>query len=145
MTRSNQTSDGSYRFHVEINVSASSKGAALVQLRQVLNHADFADYRIVADMQPTSTVEKANPPASSSKKAAVKAPPQPNPLESKIRQFIENNKLIRLNINKGLGVKMSIPCRVINFDAGTQLLTVYHVDEKQVYTVGLNEIDDFVD
>jgi hypothetical protein len=50
-----------------------------------------------------------------------------------------------LNINKGRGVKMSIPCRVINFDAGPQLLTVYHVDEKQVYTVGLNEIDDFVD
>jgi nucleotide-binding universal stress UspA family protein len=63
----------------------------------------------------------------------------------RIRQFIETNKLIRLNVNKGRGVKLSIPCRVISLDMSTQLLTVYHVDEKQVHSLKLYEIDDFVD
>ncbi|QMV43666.1 hypothetical protein [Cohnella cholangitidis] len=143
MNRSNQTPGGSYSFHVEINVSASSKGAALVQLRQVLSNADFENYKIIS----TLPAESDNVPASapSAPKKAAKNPSQPDPLETRIRQYIESNKLIRLNVNKGLGVKMSIPCRVINFDPSNQLLTVYHVDEKQVYSVVLNEIDDFVD
>ncbi|RED64016.1 hypothetical protein [Cohnella lupini] len=144
MNRSNQSPDGSYLFNVEITVSSSSKGAALVQLQQALNHEKITDYRIESVTEPEESVLKA-PVSPSSKKAVPKAPPQPNPLELRIRQYIESNKLIRLNINKGRGVKMSIPCRVINFDASDNLLTVYHVDEKQVYSVGLNEIDDFVD
>ncbi|TFE30591.1 hypothetical protein [Cohnella luojiensis] len=144
MNRSNETTDGSYSFHVEINVSASSKGAALEQLLQVLKDANFADFRIGSNIaQGQAANNRKSPPAT--KKSVVKAPAQPNPLELRISQFIESNKLIRVNINKGRGVKMSIPCRVINFDPSNQLLTVYHVDEKQVYTVGLNEIDDFVD
>ncbi|WP_239615115.1 hypothetical protein [Cohnella mopanensis] len=143
MNRSNQTPSGSYSFHVEIKVSASSKGAALVQLRQVLSNSDFVDYKIIS----TSVSEASAAPAKSAPapKKNAKDSTQPDLLEGRIRQFIESNKLIRLNINKGRGVKMSIPCRVINFDSSEQLLTVYHVDEKQVYSVGLNEIDDFVD
>lgn len=133
MNRIKKTSDGSYVFQVEINVSASSKGAALEQLLHVLNNADFVDYRIGAGITTPS------------KKNVAKAQSQPNPLELRIRQSIESNKLIRLNINKGRGVKMSIPCRIVNFDAENQLLTVYHVDEKQVYSVKINEIDDFID
>jgi hypothetical protein len=133
MNRSNITSEGSYLFQVEINISASSKGAALEHLLRVLNSAEFVDYRIETPK-----------PEAPQKKAVAKAKPQPNPLELSIRQYIESNKLIRLNINKGRGVKMSIPCRIINFDTGNQMLTVYHVDEKQVYSVKLNEIDDFV-
>jgi hypothetical protein len=135
MNRSNKITDGSHLFQVEINVSASSKGAALEHLLRVLNSAEFADYRI----------EEAPKAVTAPKKNVAKVKPQPNPLEISIRQYIEDNKLIRLNINKGRGVKMSIPCRVINFDAGNQLLTVYHVDEKQVYSVKINEIDDFLD
>jgi hypothetical protein len=134
MNRPNQTSDGSYLFRVEINVSASSKAAALEHLIRMLNSSELTDYRI-------ETPKPAAPP----KKTVAKAQPQPNPLGLRIHQYIESNKLIRLNINKGRGVKMSIPCRIINFDAGNQLLTVYHVDEKQVYSVKLYEIDDFVD
>ncbi len=144
MTQSNQTPDGSYLFRVEISVSSSSKGAALVQLQQLLNKAKITDYRIESVDQSEQKVDKASAPPSS-KKAVPKALPQQNLLELPIREYIESNKLIRLNINKGRGVKMSIPCRVISFDASNNQLTVYHVDEKQVYTVGLNEIDDFVD
>jgi hypothetical protein len=122
MNKLNKISDGSYIFQVEITLSASSNGAALEQLIRVLNNGEFVDYRI----------------------GSGKTPHQHNPLESRINQYIESNELIRLNVNKGRGIKMSIPCRVINFDVDSQLLTVYHVDEKQVYSMGLNEIDDFV-
>ncbi len=147
MNRSNKTSDGSYLFQVEINVSASSKGAALERLLRMLNDSEFADYRIGSGIEQTMKPKEAQKDAAP-KKSVSKTPPQPsqpNPLEQRIRQYIESNKLIRLNINKGRGVKMNLPCRIINYDASNQLLTVYHVDEKQVYSFGINEIDDFVD
>ncbi|WP_256756653.1 hypothetical protein [Cohnella sp. WQ 127256] len=144
MNITNKTPDGSYIFNVEFNISATSRGAALEQLLHALADSNFSDYRIESDKKP-STKDVVVPTPAPPKKIAVKAPTQPDPFELRIRQYIESNKLLRLNINKGLGVTMSIPCRVINFDADTQLLTVYHVDEKQVYSVGLNEIDDFID
>jgi hypothetical protein len=153
MNRSNKSSDGSYLFQVEINVSASNKGAALKHLLRVLNNAEFVNYRIGSGIKLSETKENTDPETPKSETPKTEVPPkkaaksqsQPNPLELRIRQYIESNKLIRLNINKGRGVKMSIPCRIINFDPGNQLLTVYHVDEKQVYSVKINEIDDFVD
>ncbi|MCA0755021.1 hypothetical protein KP806_08165 [Paenibacillus sp. N4] len=60
-----------------------------------------------------------------------------------IRAMMKSNTLIRLIVNKGLGIKLSIPCRIINMDENENLITVYHVDEKQVYTFRLNEIEDF--
>ncbi|BBI32320.1 hypothetical protein [Cohnella abietis] len=144
MNRTNKTSDGSHLFQVEINISASSKGAALKQLISVLDNAEITDYRIGSDIETGKAASAAPVASPSAKKAASKAPVQADSLELRIRHFIESNQLIRLSINKGRGVKMSIPCRVINFDPVNQLLTVYHVDEKQVYSLGLNEIDDFV-
>lgn len=61
----------------------------------------------------------------------------------KIKTIMKNNTLIRLIVNKGLGIKLSIPCRIINLDETDNIITVYHVDEKQVYTFRLNEIEDF--
>lgn len=66
-------------------------------------------------------------------------------LQERIRSYISSNKLIRLNVNKGRGVKLSIPCRIISLDAERQMLTVYHVDEKQVHSLKLFEIDDFIE
>ncbi|SFE51625.1 hypothetical protein SAMN04487969_103168 [Paenibacillus algorifonticola] len=60
-----------------------------------------------------------------------------------IRGFMKSNKLIRLIVNKGLGITLSIPCRILNVDDTTNMITVYHVDEKQVYTFKLNEIEDY--
>ncbi|WP_141500395.1 hypothetical protein [Paenibacillus luteus] len=61
----------------------------------------------------------------------------------KIKAIMKNNTLIRLIVNKGLGIKLNIPCRIINMDESENIITVYHVDEKQVYTFRLNEIEDF--
>lgn len=49
---------------------------------------------------------------------------------------------MRLTVLKGRGVKLSIPCRLLNYDQSAENLTVYHVDEKMVYTMKLAEIDD---
>lgn len=163
MSKQKNTTGGSFLFQVEVLVEAPNNGAALEQLLRALNAGDFADYRIGSGIQLGAVIEQAlanakpQPAAEPGATPAPAAKPQAapketakdavktDPLEVRIRQFIQSNRLIRLNINKGLGVKMNIPCRVINFDADAQMLTVYHVDEKQVYTVRMNEIDDFIE
>lgn len=60
-----------------------------------------------------------------------------------IEYLKNNNTLVRLSVVKSKGVKLSIPCRVLNFDSSTLQLTVYHVDEKKVYQFHLSEVDDF--
>ncbi len=154
MSKPNNSSDVSYLFKVEVMINASSNGAALEQLLHALNAGNFADYRIGSGIQLGAAIDQALAATQKAKAApapvketakAAKETAKADPLEVRIRHYIDSKQLIRLNINKGLGVKMNIPCRVINFEAGSQMLTVYHVDEKQVYTVRLNEIDDFIE
>lgn len=163
MSQKKPDSDGAYLFQVDVMLHAPSNGAALEQLLRVLNSGNFADYRIGSGIQLGVAIDQAlaqttqtvpipiKETAKSPGKEPVNAKPpakeasKANPLEVRIRHFIESNQLIRLNVNKGRGVKMSLPCRVINYDPGNQMLTAYHVDEKQVYTVYLNEIDDFIE
>ncbi|MBY3622082.1 hypothetical protein HGO21_21385 [Acinetobacter sp. CUI P1] len=61
----------------------------------------------------------------------------------KIRQYIQNNQLVRLRANR-YGKQVSMPCRILNFDEDANSISVYHVDEKQVYSFNLNEIDEFL-
>jgi len=106
----------------------------------VTNGQPAASSAAQPESQPSAPPKKAV-----AAKAVSPAGQDPDPLEHRIRDYIESKRLIRINVNKGLGVKLSIPCRVLNYDSATQLITVYHVDEKQVYTVRLTEIDDFVE
>ncbi|TYP71211.1 hypothetical protein [Paenibacillus methanolicus] len=62
----------------------------------------------------------------------------------RINAVIEDKRLIRLKVNRGAGVMLSIPCRVLSYDERAQTITVYHVDEKQVYTFKWTEIEDFI-
>ncbi|WP_274361802.1 hypothetical protein [Paenibacillus thermotolerans] len=64
-------------------------------------------------------------------------------IEEHIERLKEGNTLIRLTVVKGRGVKFELPCRIIAYDRATQYLTVYHVDEKQVYTFAINEVEEF--
>ncbi|AJS59629.1 hypothetical protein [Paenibacillus sp. IHBB 10380] len=59
-----------------------------------------------------------------------------------INLCIKGNRLVRMTTNRQ-GQKKSIPCRILNYDQTNQLINVYHVDEKQVYSFLLNEIDEF--
>lgn len=61
----------------------------------------------------------------------------------KIRQHIQNNQLVRIRANR-YGKQVSMPCRILNFDEAANSISVYHVDEKQVYSFNLYEIDEFL-
>ncbi|MBB6691594.1 hypothetical protein H7B90_09300 [Cohnella xylanilytica] len=140
MTKKQTTADGSYLFQVDILIHAPTNGIAMEQLLRVLNQAEFADYRIQSGIQLGKKIEE------ELEQAGPSTPlPLSEGLDSRIRGYIQTNKLIRVNVNKGKGVKLSMPCRVVNFDPDQELLTLYHVDEKKVYSVRLNEIDDFFD
>ena len=65
-----------------------------------------------------------------------------NSIATMIENLRESGKLIRLNIVKERGVRMSIPGRIIHYDPALQNISVYHVDEKQVYLIHLNEVED---
>ncbi|CAM3746991.1 hypothetical protein COLU111180_06455 [Cohnella lubricantis] len=139
MKNTRKLADGSYLFQVEILVHAPTNGAAMEQLLHDLNQGSFADYRIQSGIQLGHQIEKELSEAAEASQLLTDA------LDSRIRGYIQSNQLIRITINKGKGVKLSWPCRVVNFDPALELLTLYHVDEKKVYTVNLNEVDDFVD
>jgi len=146
----------SFLFQVELMVEGTSNRAALEQVIKALNQASFLDYRITSGVQLGQLIEQKlaestqqHPipitqalPDPSPKQAATKEDNSSSGLAS-IRTYMKSNKLIRLIVNKGLGITLSIPCRIINIDEGTSIVTVYHVDEKQVYSFRLNEIEDF--
>ncbi|ETT53459.1 MULTISPECIES: hypothetical protein [unclassified Paenibacillus] len=99
---------------------------------------------------PVKLPEKpADPPADKPAEKPAAKKPAAAPVETpadvfgKIRQYIQNNQLVRLRANRH-GKQVSMPCRILNFDETANSLSVYHVDEKQVYTFKLNEIDEFL-
>ncbi|WP_059051751.1 hypothetical protein [Paenibacillus senegalimassiliensis] len=61
-----------------------------------------------------------------------------------IQNYIKGNQLVRLYINRN-GKRVNMPCRILNFQPETYTLSVYHVDEKQVYTLKLSEVIDLLD
>jgi hypothetical protein len=140
----------SYLFRVEILVQGHNNGAALEHLLRILNEGGFSDYRIGSNIGYGRTIEeaverqrtkRAAPPAAEVPQPAAVV--SPDELDQRIRRYIESNRLIRLTVNKGRGTKINMPCRILNFDAGQQLLTVYHDDEKQVHSFKLHEVEDF--
>jgi hypothetical protein len=66
---------------------------------------------------------------------------QSSSMHDLINTYIKKNSLVRVVVNR-YGGQRSIPCRIINNDQDSGILSVYHVDEKQVYTFKINEIDE---
>jgi hypothetical protein len=91
----------------------------------------------------TKAETKVDAKAESKKAQPANKPNDQDEASERIRNYIAGNKLIRLVVNKGRGIKLSVPCRILSFDESKHSITVYHVDEKQVYSFSLNEIDDF--
>ncbi|WP_046215539.1 hypothetical protein [Paenibacillus wulumuqiensis] len=97
--------------------------------------------------QMRTALRQQEPPAkpvqrTDAESAAVLQQKIENDMTSWLSLYIQGNQLIRLTINRR-GERFSIPCRILKFDNEDQTISVYHVDEKQVYTFKLNEIDDF--
>jgi hypothetical protein len=140
----------SYVFQVELLIESGNNGEALEKLIKALNQGEITDYRILNGIQLGQLIDQRKSELPNRQPVPIAPPAKPNTSASNsgfdsIRAFMKSNKLIRLIVNKGLGIKLSIPCRILNVDEDGNLITVYHVDEKQVYTFRMNEIEDFQD
>lgn len=155
MTTEPDKKPNAFIFQVEIMVEERHHTTALEKLIKEMNRSEWTDYRIISGMQLGRLIEERIEQSSSKiniplsiENPANPAAPVDNAMESagveQIRGFIKKNSLIRLIVNKGFGNTINIPCRIINMDEKEQIVTVYHVDEKQVYTFRLNEIEDFI-
>mgnify|MGYP000055985305 CR=1 FL=1 len=156
-----------YLFSIEVLVQGRTNGHALEVLTHLLNVDQVTDYRIIKGINLGHIIaanlekpkEKINQPKSGAitdqknqvtiakkeyktvtETKTAKTPQQP--IMEQIEKFKENKSLVRLTINKEKGKKLNIPCRILNFDWETGNITAYHVDEKKVYSIDLNEIDD---
>lgn len=174
MDKKLQHTDGNYLFNVDILINARTNPLALQYLLELLNSSgNITDFNINSGLELGRTIDhllksakialNSAPPAPApvtvnipkkpadkpAEKPAAKKPPAAAPVETpadvfgKIRQYIQNNQLVRLRANRQ-GKQLSMPCRILNFDESANSLSVYHVDEKQVYTFKLNEIDEFL-
>ncbi|MDQ0896951.1 hypothetical protein [Paenibacillus sp. V4I7] len=156
------TSPNGHLFTVEILIEDATNGLAMEKLFHLLNVDTVKDYNIINGIQLGKLIElntikeSTSPLLPSKKKAAV--PPSTvtdtakatsnsgasDKIIEQLESFKVNNTLIRLTVIKGQGIKLNLPCRILNFDSSNQNVSVYHVDEKQVYLFKLNEIDDYV-
>lgn len=87
-----------------------------------------------------ATAKPADPPKKPTAGASGVPSFESNPSEW-IKTHSKDNKLVRITTSLQ-GKKVSLPCRILNFDETNQLISVYHVDEKMVYTFAMSEIDD---
>ncbi|WP_169085391.1 hypothetical protein [Paenibacillus sp. PL91] len=153
----------SFVFNIEVLVEGSNNAVALEKLLHALNnHSELVDFRILSGIKLGELIDERKQNAAATQDVPVQAV-ESNEVKShaksadkleapsfetlsyfdKIRAIMKNNTLVRLIVNKGLGIKLNIPCRIINMDEAENIITVYHVDEKQVYTFRLNEVEDF--
>lgn len=162
-----------FLFNVDILIEDETNGRALEKLLHLLNGDEVRDYQIKEGVELGTYIEAvlretiskpkqdagakatlkpsqqpkdpAVPPATvHNKKEITSSSPDPHQaIWDQLQQYKQNNALVRLTVVKGKGIKLSLPCRILNFDPPTGNVTVYHVDEKQVYLFKMNEIDDF--
>jgi hypothetical protein len=145
-----------FLFHVDVVIESYNKAMAQEALNTLLKTEKIKYFQFESETPQTGEIQddlhkskkKENPKAIDPKSQETKAKHKANAglrdIISQIQTFIKNNTLIRLSILKGKGVKLSVPCRVLNYEEATQSVTVYHVDEKKVYQYSLSEIDDLV-
>lgn len=167
MDKKLQNTDGNYLFNVDILINARTNPLALQYLLEMLNSNDkTTDFNINSGLELGRTIDtllrsaklamnQEVAPANSLKipmkysKQKVELPPTQSIIETpadaygKIHEYIQSKQLVRLRTNRH-GKQVSMPCRILNFDEAANSLSVYHVDEKQVYTFNLNEIDEFL-
>lgn len=152
--------ESGYLFNVDILIKGSSNGHALQLLLQLLNSkGEIADYSVKSGIHLGEIIEAS---LNAKRKSLIpppvrKAEPKPtaavsgntklaagSPVSEWIQSYISSNRLVRVLIETPKG-RQSIPCRILNYLPDNEVLNVYHVDEKQVYTYKLNEIIDILE
>jgi hypothetical protein len=135
-------------FTVEILLEDETNGQALEKLLHLLNSSTtIKDYKVKSGIDLGRlidlNVKEIQKKVVNSLKKEAKAINSKKIIEQ-LEFFKINNSLVRLTVVNGQGTKLNIPCRILNCDADTQNISVYHVDEKKVYLFTLSEIDNFV-
>ncbi|MFC4102835.1 hypothetical protein [Paenibacillus xanthanilyticus] len=145
-------------------VSGANLGIRIEQMEQLAKRIEQLEQKLAnttgvsaAGAQTKKPADRAGAPDTAKLKDAINAakakvgiPATETPsmtysmFSERITAVIEDKRLIRLKVNRGAGVMLSIPCRVLSYDERAQTITVYHVDEKQVYTFKWTEIEDFI-
>lgn len=157
------TSSNGHLFTVEILIEDTTNGLAMEKLLHLLNVDTVKDYQIIKGIElgkliELNTKKESPPPLHTSKNAVPVTPPSTPPPAAKasvnsgtannmidqLETYKANNTLVRLTVVKSQGIKLNLPCRILNYDHSNQNVTVYHVDEKKVYLFKLNEIDSYV-
>lgn len=92
----------------------------------------------------SAPAKKEQPKDVTPKKESSEPSQSGNSFDEWIDTLIKENRLTRIVVNNKNGKHQSIPCRILNFDRENNLVSIYHVDEKQVYTFKTNEIDEFL-
>ncbi|MGU3472291.1 hypothetical protein ACLBWT_14240 [Paenibacillus sp. D51F] len=139
-----------YSFQTDLIIDAVTRDLAEARLKLLLQSAGISSYKIgKSSLVGASFPEEHAPSGMATPTASSVSPEAAQPsngseslsVTSTLLHHMEQKTLVRLSVNKGKGVRMSIPGRILNIEG--DLITVYHVDEKQVYTFLLQEIDDF--
>lgn len=155
---SNTGPKNGHLFTVEILIEDETNGLAMEKLLHLLNVDTIKDYQILKGIQLGQIIELNTKQGSSASLHTNKKPPAPSAIPvgrathseaamhiiEQLEKYKANNTLIRLTVIKAQGIKLNLPCRILNYDASSQNVTVYHVDEKKVYLFKLNEIEDFM-
>ncbi|MCR8643666.1 hypothetical protein NV379_13495 [Paenibacillus sp. N1-5-1-14] len=155
----NEQSKSLHLFSVEILLDAPNNHIAVEKLLHILNQAECVnDYKVISGIKIGNLVEQNRPqnntytalpiskPTTTITKTVATKPcneEQHTSIINQMDQLKKSNTLVRFSVIKEKGVKLSIPCRILNYDPEQQNITIYHVDEKKVYLIQLNEIDDF--
>lgn len=145
-----ESSASLFLLSLDITVEASSEEEARKWAEQLASRKPVAEcsVRKLRRLEtPKPAPEKSSASTRPSDSFQPDAPAGSNEAGSAMRDlfqdFIEKQKLVRLTIVKGKGVKFEIPCRIVGLDMPNEQITVYHVDEKKVYTFRFAEIDDY--
>jgi hypothetical protein len=142
-----------FLFQVDVLVEDYNKVMAQETLQGLLRSDKVKYVQMESETHESGQTEELHKPKKREINKAVNSRPLESPpvndtgyrhIINQIEEFKKNNTLIRLSIVKSKGVKLSVPCRVLNYEDTTQNVTIYHVDEKQVYQYSLNEIDDLI-
>lgn len=119
-------------FTLEITLEAESRLDAQKQLAYKLKLHGLHDFRIMKDNGDKPPMDKPTDP----KQKNVQ-------ITELLQTWMKVGTLVRLSVLKGKGVKLSVPCRILHFDEDKGNISVYHVDDKVVHLISLNEIDDY--
>ncbi|MEX2461664.1 MAG: hypothetical protein WD469_10290 [Paenibacillaceae bacterium] len=138
-----------FLFHIDVLVEGYNKAMAQEALQALLRSDKVKYVQLESDTPESGQVEAEHQKPKKKDTSKPVEAKQANDagyrhIINQIEDFKNNNTLIRLSIVKSKGVKLSVPCRVLNYEDTSQSVTIYHVDEKKVYQYSLNEIDDLV-